>query len=735
MARREAGHSSETLEPVALVDEEPSAPTSTPGSASAPEPDTSQRTPTKHRRGLLAAVAAAAVVAVVVASLVQEDTDGGRASATTVPVTATTDSGRVSPTTFLDDTQPGAAVGYFGAGIALEGELVTAGRDGVRVIDLATGAVRRDDSVDSGIDVVLATADGTLLGRRGNSFVIRAPGAGVFDELDADTVALAPPNDLWVAHEGSTEWRRLRDDRIVDPGRRSVVGATALGFVTTDGLDRLFIDPFEAGATVHLAASPARLLAASADRVAFTIVHECTATCPVHVRDLATDVEIDWYTVQARRSLLGATLVSIDSAAFSPDGTRLALVREDPDRDAPEHVDLVDLTDGRRVTHSHREVPALEPGTNQWGRGEIVRNRATWTPDSQAVTIIGNDRRLMLLPFGDRRALLSTHEFTTIRSIASTAGAISAGRLNTTITRPERTAFIPGAGDARIAFVTNDGRVFHEIRLESRSLRELELPAPESGGDDRSFDGVFVGEAVRADGAWIVPINGVAQLIGDDDKISTLGPATRVHPSPRGYWLLRDRAGGTEVREYSAGTLSPLLVTLHQPVFGSVTTGLVTIIAADPTDFTRFVAFDPHTGASRVLPIDAQTQDDTRFGGRFATSLPVDNPGGRYPRVAFDIVTGVPLVDGLAYYPYALSPNGRWLVARSSNGTTRYDLERGTAERVRISLESDWRIANNGTIVALDFGVDVVSVIAPGQTRRIDFSDTSFLRDEQWALA
>jgi hypothetical protein len=278
----------------------------------------------RGRRGP-AIVAIVVIVALAGFTIARSADTSRRSSAHPTP---TSDAGH---TIIRLDGGPGAPAPLFQFRVGAQ--LLTGGRNGLRLVDTDTGQVTTPaiSGLPLGSVTIVAHSGGTVAVRAAfQLFWFTMPSgrtSSVAHGVDGDTAFPAARRGyLWIAsHRFATE---------VPGGRTSVfttgpaIGETSAGLLVvtnagvllqpTSGTDRAGTPMLPASATV---------IGVHPDRVAW-VSDDCgLLRCPVHVTEVSTRATTSWIQLPGHPSPL---LVSATSAVFSPDGTRVAIAVPSP---------------------------------------------------------------------------------------------------------------------------------------------------------------------------------------------------------------------------------------------------------------------------------------------------------------------------------------------------------------------------------------------------------------------
>ncbi len=648
-----------------------------------------------RRQRVVVGVALAAAVAVVIASIAQPDDKSSSPSSSVASTSA-----EPTSTTAFDDTRAAGPVGLFGGAATVGGTLLVGGRNGLRRVDLGTGAVAVDPVLSGWVEVIAQTGSTTIVSREDRLMLRDDRDEGQpFSPLDDDRVLVGRDGDLWIPTSTTpvTQLRSLHDDAVVDVRGLEVAGATTDAIVAVDEDERLLLVDVDDGEREVLDPAPVEVLAVSGTRIAY-VPSGCSFACTVTVLDLDSRDTLDINTA-------GST--DNRGAAFSPDGNRLAMLSYG----ALTGLTLLDLATGERFhvdinTQGRLEFPPAIADGRIAGRTNIA-----WTADAGGLVFAASQWSLRFLPFGDSQVATSTGRFASPRSLVMLTQSDS--------TRPQPLAeamhaarLLPEPTGLTIAAVTADGPtpMFARLDLDIGVLEAVAIP--DTGIS--TFD-YGVSPPVRVEGAWVVTVRGAAWLVADgSDDARFLAPAAAALPAPDGAWLVAPTGDGSgmRVRHLTArGVSQP-----SPPVFGgyweAIDAGLLVRLQASPRAPATLVAFDPISGATRDLDIEARGEPGVIAGGSIIAITNYDGCRDEpCPVAVHDTRTGARLLEGEPLFDVrAISPSGRFLVGGDgTGGMTRYDLVGGARTELQIGSDAEFVVADTGFVLAQPFNVEATA--------------------------
>jgi hypothetical protein len=259
-------------------------------------------------------------------------------------------------------------------------QVLTAGDDGLRIVDTDTGAIGVPAIVGlpAGPVTIVASSGGTVAARvdgqmywftLSEGMARRIAATTAFAAVDRGYVWLANAHSATEVPGGPNRLHRLRIETAAP-----AIGATRRGLLehTTAGYG---VQPLDGShATEPLLSASARVIGVHPDRVAW--VSECSAVrCPVHVTEVASPATTSWIEVPDHPSPLA---MADTVAVFAPDGSRVAVIVPDNNVTKATSVFVADLRHRATVrvdTTGYITEPA-RPGTSD-GAGATI----TWTRD------------------------------------------------------------------------------------------------------------------------------------------------------------------------------------------------------------------------------------------------------------------------------------------------------------------------------------------------------------------
>lgn len=579
--------------------------------------------------------------------------------------------------------------------------VLTAGDDGLRVVDTDTGSI--------GVPAIRGLPPGpvTLVASSGTTVAVRVNGQmfwftltdGVAHHVQADSAfAAAEPGYVWFANEfRATEvpGGPSRLHRAIVTTDAPAIGATRRGLLEqTAERGYLLQSTTSAGAARPFLPPDATVIGVHRDRVAWLSTQDCgVLRCPVHVTEVASGATTSWIQLVNHPDpiALAGTV-----AYFEPDGSRLAIVVPDNNITRATSMELADLhTKHTQLisTTGYITAPA-RPGTDD-GAGATV----AWTADGAYVVLApaagtGDGRLAVVDP--ETASISSARVTLDLGASAGVIGDSTIGALPPT-TRPGR--FGPIATDDRpppragLHLVAADDGAVDVLDLHSFALRTIAV-----GGYEPNPAGPR--SIARVTGGWlVVRSNGIVDLIRDgasEAKVVDAGTQVFAAAGGRDAWIARSAPGGqwrAETYDPQTGAIG-ILMTTAKPV-AAVDDGLV-VVRTDATSQT--LSLVDASGRTQLLT--------TLHAGPIAVAGSGGNTvlfSDQVELRRLDVTTRVTTTIGdIAGADAAISPDGLQLAWIGDGDELFSQSLTGNRSVTRIGRATRVRVADDGTIVATD---------------------------------
>ena len=283
------------------------------------DPRSLHRDSTAVRRRRWPAAIAIVVLVALTGSVIVNRTHGSKGATRDTPTTN-------ARSTNLDFGQPGEGTAMFPFRVGAQ--VLTGGASGLRLGDTDTGAVTDLEIVGLplGPATIVAESGGTVAVRIGaDLYWFTMETRAAHSVADSIGVATAFPSarrgSLWFA--GARSAIEVPDGRTPIPTPGPAIGATSAGLLVDTKAGVLLQPTTGQNAARMLLRAPATVIGVHADRVAW-VGDECgVLRCPVHVTEVPSGATSDWLQLGGRDR---ASTITRASAAFSPDGSHLAII-------------------------------------------------------------------------------------------------------------------------------------------------------------------------------------------------------------------------------------------------------------------------------------------------------------------------------------------------------------------------------------------------------------------------